>query len=288
MTARVSVIIPCFNAGSLLEETLDSALSQTTPAHEVIVIDDGSTDESPEIARKFGERVRLVQQENAGESVARNRGFELASGEWLAFLDADDVWKPTKLERQLELIAERVICVHTAYYKFGEHYPVPQVLDASSVPAEVRYQATYLAHNMFLAPSCTLVRRSVKARFPTWTRYGEDLIFFLDLLQEGEFRMVEEALTGHRVHARAQSSVADRELDWRKSVMQWLVRREAQLKKSQIQHIQRAWDARVLRKACAKALRGDFEQLWAVKRELGPSGVMRASPRAALQMLGIR
>lgn len=102
MSGGVSVVIPAYNAARWLEETLEGALSQTLPADEIIVVDDGSTDSTPEIVRGYGERVVLLQQENAGVAAARNNGVRHTSGRLLAFLDADDVWLPRKLEHQVE------------------------------------------------------------------------------------------------------------------------------------------------------------------------------------------
>jgi glycosyltransferase involved in cell wall biosynthesis len=83
---RISVVIPCFNGAQFLRETLESVRHQTYPAHEVIVVDDGSTDDSAAIA---GPPVRVIRQTNQGESVARNRGIDEATANWIAFLDAD-------------------------------------------------------------------------------------------------------------------------------------------------------------------------------------------------------
>jgi glycosyltransferase involved in cell wall biosynthesis len=108
MTApRVSCIVPVFNGERFLAEALESILRQTRPPDEIIVVDDGSGDDSRGIARGFGNAVRYVRQDNAGPAAARNAGVALAGGDFLAFLDADDVWLPAKLERQLARFAAR-------------------------------------------------------------------------------------------------------------------------------------------------------------------------------------
>jgi teichuronic acid biosynthesis glycosyltransferase TuaG len=102
----ISVIIPAFNAAAFIAETLQSVQAQTFTDFEVIIVDDGSTDETAAIARRFcgvDSRFFLIQQANLGVSAARNAGILQARGEWLAFLDADDVWLPEKLGRQMAL-----------------------------------------------------------------------------------------------------------------------------------------------------------------------------------------
>jgi O-antigen biosynthesis protein len=95
---KVSVIVPCYDAEPYLAETLRSVLEQTRPADELVVVDDGSTDRSLEIAREFEPRVRVVAKENEGAPATRNRGAALAGGDALMFLDADDVLGPDALE----------------------------------------------------------------------------------------------------------------------------------------------------------------------------------------------
>ena len=99
-TPIVSIGIPCFNAARWLREAIESALAQTWPATEVIVVDDGSTDDSAAIARGFGERIRVIETENRGGNHARNCALREARGEWLQFLDADDYLEPAKIAQQ--------------------------------------------------------------------------------------------------------------------------------------------------------------------------------------------
>jgi glycosyltransferase involved in cell wall biosynthesis len=100
-TAPVSAVIPVYNGERYVGAAIESALGQTRPPAEILVVDDGSTDDSARIAAAFGERVRLLQQANAGVSAARNRGVQCSRQPHVAFLDHDDLWLPYKLEQQL-------------------------------------------------------------------------------------------------------------------------------------------------------------------------------------------
>jgi glycosyltransferase involved in cell wall biosynthesis len=97
--SRVSVIIAAYNAASTIAATLDSVIAQTFTNFEIICVDDGSTDRTRAILGEYSDRVRVVHQANSGPAAARNHGARLSSGEYLAFLDADDLWMPTMLER---------------------------------------------------------------------------------------------------------------------------------------------------------------------------------------------
>lgn len=104
-TVRFSVVIPLYNKGPYIKRTLDSVLMQTIGDYEVVIVDDGSADEGPGLVANYSDpRIRLVSQENCGVSAARNRGIAEARGEWIAFLDADDTWKPDYLQNVAGLI----------------------------------------------------------------------------------------------------------------------------------------------------------------------------------------
>ena len=102
MSHFVSVIIPAFNAAKYLGEAIDSVAQQTHDHVEIIVVDDGSTDDTAEVAARFGSTVRYVRQEQSGAAAARNHGVRVCEGDSLAFLDADDLWEPNKLAIQRE------------------------------------------------------------------------------------------------------------------------------------------------------------------------------------------
>jgi glycosyltransferase involved in cell wall biosynthesis len=97
----ISVIIPTYNYASYVREAIDSALEQSYPALEIIVVDDGSTDATAQVLSVYGDRIRVLRQKNQGVAAARNAGIAAARGDYLAFLDSDDIWKPRKLELQI-------------------------------------------------------------------------------------------------------------------------------------------------------------------------------------------
>jgi glycosyltransferase involved in cell wall biosynthesis len=101
----VTAVIPTFNYARFVGRAVESVLAQRGVAVECVVVDDGSTDDTPAVLARFGERIRVIRQENRGLSAARNAGIAAAKGEHVAFLDADDAWKPEKLARQLALLA---------------------------------------------------------------------------------------------------------------------------------------------------------------------------------------
>src|SRR5438477_3130042 len=103
MSPRVSVVIPNYNYAHFVGDAIDSVLAQTFADFEIIVVNNGSTDSSLEVLQRYEDRIRLFDQDNRGQAGARNRGIEESQGELIAFLDADDVWEPNKLEKQIPL-----------------------------------------------------------------------------------------------------------------------------------------------------------------------------------------
>ena len=117
----ITVVIPAHNAGEHLGRALESVLAQTRPADEILVVDDGSTDNTAEVARSYGSAVTYLYQDQRGAGAARNRGIEAATGDWVAFLDADDEWLPEKLAVQCEHLARHKEVVWTC----GNFYLAP-------------------------------------------------------------------------------------------------------------------------------------------------------------------
>jgi glycosyltransferase involved in cell wall biosynthesis len=135
MTSRVSIIIPCYNGERLVAEAIESALGQTYPHTEVIVIDDGSTDCSLDVIESYRDRIRYETGPNRGACAARNHGIGLATGEVIQFLDADDVLYPHKIARQLPLLMESKNClVFCDGHRQGE--------SGEGIPDHARQQST--------------------------------------------------------------------------------------------------------------------------------------------------
>ncbi len=235
----ISVVIPCYNAAAYLRETIESVLAQSVPAREVLVIDDGSTDTSAEIAESYGSPVRVIRQANQGESVARNRGIDESQGDWVAFLDADDLWLPDKLERQLAAAREQqdVVCIHTNYSIFGVFELDP------GIPGEVQrgdYSVRSLLLNPYIHVSTALVRRDAPVRFPDWTQRAEDMIYFADLSLHGRIAFVPERLMRYRAHARQQSHQPNVLTPHIRSRMDWMAGLKGRIEAEAHQRIESA------------------------------------------------
>ena len=265
----VSVVIPCYNGAKFIRQTLDSVLAQTVEPHEILVVDDGSTDESREIAQSYGPPVRVIRQPNQGESVARNRGIEEARGDWIAFLDADDLWMPTKLERQIEVLGPDIAWVHTNYHVFGTK---SREFNLAELSDEDRYDISRLCvcSNKDQNLSSAMVRRDVGTRFPEWTQHGEDQIYLMDLILEGAGRcvLVEEDLCGKRVHASNQTSTSKAWPRWHQSMLEWLARRENVLGADRKEEIEHAWIDRLIEVADKMNRNRDWDGLITTRQHL--------------------
>jgi glycosyltransferase involved in cell wall biosynthesis len=119
----VSVVIPCYNAGSWLREAIDSCLAQTYPNLEIIVVDDGSSDDSLSIAQSYGSKIVVSSGPNKGECAARNRGFALSHGDFVQFLDADDYLLPEKIGRQVSCLEAEGGDVIYGDWRIQHHFP---------------------------------------------------------------------------------------------------------------------------------------------------------------------
>ena len=156
MRSLVSVIIPAYNAKNYIRETVESALGQTYRNYEIIVVDDGSTDGTGEILKDYQDRIIYLRKDNGGPASARNMGIKKSRGELIAFLDADDVWLPDKLEKQVKFLEEnpQIHLLFTAVigYEDGRVYPVEE----NRLRGSIFHQ---LLKGNFITTSTVMVRR---------------------------------------------------------------------------------------------------------------------------------
>jgi glycosyltransferase involved in cell wall biosynthesis len=205
----VSVIIPAHNAGRYLRECIDSVLSQSYPSLEIIVVDDGSTDDTPRIMSEFGDRIVAIRQDNAGAAAARNAGLFRARGKYIAFLDADDVWRPDKLERQVEVLEASpdvgvVFSRWMLWYPNSDGtYPPMEAISEPAVGAEISspdYADLLLDCTLFT--STVVMRREVVNRiggFAWDLRRGQDYDYWLRASRVTRIKSVELELALYRM-----------------------------------------------------------------------------------------
>jgi glycosyltransferase involved in cell wall biosynthesis len=151
---RISVVIPAYNARAYIDETLAALKRQTRPADEVLLVDDGSTDDTAAFVATRHPWVQILRQENAGQSAARNRGVAAATGDAIAFLDADDVWLPKKLELQERILSSHpdTALVYAGWARPGGHVGAPR--------CQVReLHFLQVLYGYFLGPSGVVVRK---------------------------------------------------------------------------------------------------------------------------------
>lgn len=203
----VSIVIPVYNGERFLNESLESVFAQTFRDYEVVCVDDGSTDGSCALLKEYGARVRVIQQANAGQSAARNAGVRHATGVYVAFLDQDDRWYPSKLAQQVAILntAPDVALVHCNY----------DMIDADGrmllAGAALVERASALASPLgrligetLVFPSAMLLRRDIFQRvggFCHELRGFEDFDLIARLKLQGRFVLINESGMAYRVHA---------------------------------------------------------------------------------------
>lgn len=236
---RISVVVPAYNAAKTVSATLDALLAQSCPALEIVVVDDGSKDETREVLAAYRDRVRLVFQPNGGVSAARNRGVAETIGDWVAFCDADDLWHKEKL-KVMSAVLSSAPDVDLAFHEFwtvidgrvaearATHSPhtmfplfrefdisIPRILSehrrVESGVAGIGEVDTWrgsgfrwLMFGNFLMPSTVLIRRTSfneAGGFDANFRYAEDTEFFLRFGKSRSMVWADCALTGYRREA---------------------------------------------------------------------------------------
>ncbi len=209
---RVSVVIPTFDSGPFVVEAVRSALAQTCPPHEVIVVDDGSGDDTAKRLAAFGSAIRYVWQANTGPAVARTRGVRLAAGDVIGFLDADDVWHPRKLECQLAAMASRpdLGMIGAAVY----NWPAPchpALPDCVGSVVDVPFDRL-VVRNCFVTSSVLVRTEIIRAagEFDRCLRGPEDYDMWLRVARLSPVANLDLRLAGYRMTTGSLSKNADR------------------------------------------------------------------------------
>ncbi|HET7365785.1 MAG TPA: glycosyltransferase [Burkholderiales bacterium] len=208
MSVRISVIVPLYNKGPYVEQAIASILRSRHAVHEVLVIDDGSSDDGPARVAALGARgVRLIAQPHAGVAAARNRGIEEASGDYVAFLDADDYWDPDYLPAIVELIARLPGCgmyaTHFYYFRDDGWRDVPRLRaikpGAQRIDRffELWSRGTFFCTCSVVIPLARL--RSSGIRFPEGEQHGEDQDVWFRLGERWPVGYLPEPLVGYRM-----------------------------------------------------------------------------------------
>lgn len=221
----ISVVMPCFNAEHFLRQALDSVLDQSYANLELIVVDDGSEDSSRAILRSYGDRIRVIAQQNRGPYPARNRGVAASRGEYIAFLDADDYWSADCLaELHSALEGSEAALAYCGWQNVGlaggrgEPYIPPDYEAGGKLEAFLRSAAPWPIH-------AALLRRSV------WDEVGGfdetlgtcmDYDLWLRVAVSRPIRRVEKVMAFYRHHERGQITSTQ----WRQARNTWLVKKK--------------------------------------------------------------
>ncbi len=215
----VSVVIPTYNAISYLPKTLESVLNQTFTDFEVIIIDDGSSDNTQEwISNLVDPRIKTIRQTNQGVAVARNTGIAVALGDYIAFLDSDDLWKPTKLEQQVQCLEANpdVGLVNTWIENIDEQGNSLAIVPAPE--AEGKVWSQIIEENVILCGSVPMIRRlcfESIGKFDPNLLSAEDWDMWIRLAANYAFALIREPLVSYRQHLQSKSNNLEKHLLYR-------------------------------------------------------------------------
>lgn len=219
---RVSVVIPAYNQGQFLADAISSALAQNYCHFEVIVVDDGSTDNTPDVIAGFGNSVINIREENKGLSAARNTGILAARGEFIGLLDADDRWTPDLLAKMLPVIEsdKTVGAVYCGWRYVDERGQLLPRININTVRPD--QALAKMSFSNFLVPSGVVIRRDCFDRlglFDTGVGACEDWDMWLRILRQYRMVGVPRALVEYRVHGENMSSNLERMENARRAII---------------------------------------------------------------------
>lgn len=217
----VSVIMPAYNSRAYLAEAIQSVLDQDYQALELIVVDDGSTDGTPDVARLFGERVHVIEQRNSGPAAARNRGVSVAHGEFIAFIDSDDIWLPGKVRAQVDYLRDNpdVGVVFGRLIRWfanadGSFGSPPELHVPASGQIIVHEESGWIYPEMLLDSVIWIV--SAMVRKSLWNslggldeslRVGEDYDFFIRASRVCKMDELDKLVALYRIHTQSTTQI---------------------------------------------------------------------------------
>ena len=199
----ISIVIPVFNAELYLSEAINSVLNQSNPPHEIIVINDGSTDQSLEILESYEKKIKLISRENKGVAFSVNEGIQLASQPWIGFIDADDLWMPNKLELQYRYLSENP----EVQILFGQ---MRQFI-SPELPISIKdtIYCPSVPESGFIRPAM-LAHQSIFKKFGLFDsnlRIGDFIDWFQKIKENGvKFECLDETVYQRRLHKNSLSS----------------------------------------------------------------------------------
>ena len=207
MPKSVAVVIPTYNYGRFIGDAIRSVLDQTLPPSEIIVVDDGSTDETAAVVEAFGDAVRYVRQDNMGVCAARNRGVNESTSELIAFLDADDTWEPTNLEKQVARFDAEIGLVHCGMREFDSETGETTRFYMDGAEEGVADNLLLWEGSTIAGPggAITVTRKAFDrvGGFDTRMKVGEDWDFCYRVARLFKIGFVAEPLVNYRNHKAA-------------------------------------------------------------------------------------
>ncbi|MGL1832976.1 glycosyltransferase [Rhodocyclaceae bacterium SMB388] len=207
------MIMPSYNTAPYIREAIESVLGQNYPSLELLVIDDGSTDDTPDIVRSYGERVRFFSQQNQGAGAARNLGLREARGDFIAFLDSDDIWLPGKLSAQVAYLTINpdIGVVYSRWRPWRPeqdgHFRMPTLPEQPNAPGFIASQSGWLYNRLLLGSILhtitVMMRRSVIDQigpFDTQFKRGQDYDYWLRASRIAPIHKLDAVHALYRLH----------------------------------------------------------------------------------------
>lgn len=209
MLSKITVIIPTYNSAKYIKEAVDSALSQTYKDIEIIVVDDGSTDNTKDVLKKYIDngKIRYIYQANGGPASARNKGINNSSGEFIAFLDADDIWFPDKLKKQIPLFNNSDIgLVYSDMEFFGDKFKYCYYSEILKRKMLKGYVYKNLILENFIPTSSVVIKRRILYDVGFFNEDRklfavEDYDLWLRITKKYKVDFINELLVKYRIHS---------------------------------------------------------------------------------------